>query len=90
MGTLLLTLFSLKLKTFKLYLSKGLLLEFLTFCLLLGLNFCNFDSSDSHKLTLIINHIGDGLALLPPYNRGRRLAGFGHLCPNIVIIERSR
>ncbi len=74
MGTLPLTLITLKLKMSKLYLSKSLLLDFLAFCLFLGLNLRNLDSRDSDELTLIMNHIRNGLALLPLRNRGKRLA----------------
>src|ERR1700733_1872057 len=90
MSTLLLTLITLKLKTFKLYLSKSLLLDFLTFCLLLSLNLCNLDPCDSDKLTLITNHIGNGLALLPLCNRGKRLAMFWYLHFDKVIIVKSK
>jgi hypothetical protein len=43
------------------------------------LNLSNLDSGDSDELTLIMNHIRDGLALLPLYSGHKRLLTFGYL-----------
>ena len=90
MGMLLITLIPLKLKTLKLYVSKSLSLDLLMLCLLLSLNLSNLDLGDSNELTLIMDHVRNGLVLLPFYSGCKRLAVFGHLHLNNIIVIKSR